>query len=182
MQGSIDQVIRKTGRMLEECKTRDPFRLCEIRDITVLQLPFRRQKGAYRVIQRNSFIYLKEDLPEEEKKLVLAHELGHDFNHRKLAALQGGFQEFELFNMRQGRLEYEANVSCAEILLPDEEVLEAIHQGYDLQQMASALHSDINLMAVKVDNLIRKGYSLRPQEHRNDFLRYDRSSFLPNDK
>lgn len=79
--------------------------------------------------------------------------------------------------MREGRMEYEANVSCAEILLPDDEVVEYIQMGYDLHQIARAMRSDINLLAVKVDNLICKGYPFHMQEHRNDFLRYDR----PND-
>jgi len=174
---NIENVIRTACRLVEKYGTRDPFELCRARDITVMELPFRRQKGAYKIIQRNPFIYLKEDLPEGEKRLVLAHELGHDLNHRSIAAARGGFQEFELFNMREGRMEYEANVSCAEILLPDDEVVEYIQMGYDLHQIARAMRSDINLLAVKVDNLICKGYPFHMQEHRNDFLRYDR----PND-
>ncbi len=43
-----------------------------------------------------------------------------------------------------------------------------------IQQIARVLNSDINLVALKIDTLRSQGYELRPQEHRNDFLRYDR--------
>lgn len=36
------------------------------------------------------------------------------------------------------------------------------------------MESDINLIAFKVDTLIAQGYQLRKQEHRNDFLKYNR--------
>jgi len=40
-----------------------------------------------------------------------------------------------------------------------------------VQQIARAMRSDINLVALKADALIMQGYRLRPQEHRNDFLK-----------
>ena len=45
---------------------------------------------------------------------------------------------------------------------------------YDIQQIASVMNSDINLIAFKADTLILQGYHLHPQEHKNDFLRYTR--------
>ena len=46
--------------------------------------------------------------------------------------------------------------------------------GYDIQQIARAMCSDINLIALKVDTLIAQGYQLRKQEHQNDFLKYSK--------
>ena len=54
----------------------------------------------------------------------------------------------------------------------DDEILEYIEQGYDIQQVSSLMQSDINLVALKVDTLISQGYRLYPQEHQNDFLKY----------
>ena len=59
-------------------------------------------------------------------------------------------------------------------VVPDDDFLELAEQGYDVQQIASAMHSDVNLVALKADTLISQGYRLRPQEHRNDFLKYNR--------
>ena len=48
------------------------------------------------------------------------------------------------------------------------------NQHYDIQQIARAMCSDINLIALKVDTLIAQGYQLRKQEHQNDFLKYSK--------
>lgn len=71
-------------------------------------------------------------------------------------------------------MEYEANIFATQIALPDDDFLDLAEQGYDVQQIAAALHSDVNLVALKADTLISQGYRLRPQEHRNDFLRFDK--------
>jgi len=79
-----------------------------------------------------------------------------------------------IFNMRDNRMEYEANLFAAQISLSDEDFLELAERGYDTQQIARALNSDINLVALKAGTLISQGYRLRQQEHCNDFLRYDK--------
>jgi ABC-type uncharacterized transport system substrate-binding protein len=47
----------------------------------------------------------------------------------------------------------------------------AQENGYDIQQIARAMHSDINLVALKTDTLIAQGYRFRHQEYRNQFLK-----------
>ncbi len=73
--------------------------------------------------------------------------------------------------MQNNQMEYEANVFAAQLKLPDEDVLECVYNGYDLAATARALHSDINLVALKIAELNRRGYQLREQEYRNKFLR-----------
>lgn len=68
-------------------------------------------------------------------------------------------------------MEYEANMFAAQIALPDDEVLDYIYTGYDVGQIALAMRSDINLVALKVAELNTRGYRFREQEHRNDFLK-----------
>ena len=70
-------------------------------------------------------------------------------------------------------MEYEANIFASQVALDDDEFLELCEKGYDIQQIARALHSDINLVALKSDTLISQGYRLRQQEHNNDFLKYN---------
>ena len=59
-------------------------------------------------------------------------------------------------------------------IVPDDDFLELAERGYDTQQIARTLNSDINLVALKADTLISQEYRLRPQEHCNDFLRHNR--------
>ncbi|MDO5401342.1 MAG: ImmA/IrrE family metallo-endopeptidase [Eubacteriales bacterium] len=132
---------------------------------------FTKQKGVYKVIERNRYIFIKADLHPVMHSIVLLHEIGHDVLHRAEAIRVGGFQEFNIFDMRDHRMEYEANMFAAQIALPDEDILELIYNGYDVGQIARAMESDINLVALKVAELNSRGYSFREQEHRNDFLK-----------
>ena len=62
-------------------------------------------------------------------------------------------QEFVLYKMNSIP-EYEANIVAAEILLNSDEVLEYIYDsGYTSAQIAQAMHTDINLIALKIAHL-----------------------------
>lgn len=166
------EIVQKANRLLNQCGTRNPNKIARELGIEVMYLPFARQRGAYKVIMRNRFMFIKNDLHPVMENIVLLHELGHDTLHRNEATKVGGFEEFNIFDMRDSRMEYEANVFASQIVLPDDDFLELAEQGYDTQQIARTLKSDINLVALKADTLISQGYRLRPQEHRNDFLKY----------
>lgn len=58
------------------------------------------------------------------------------------------------------------------IILPDDDVLELIYDyGYDVEQIACQLKSDINLVNMKTEILRYKGYDLRQGEFRSNFLK-----------
>lgn len=168
------EIVQKANRLVSRCGTRNPKRIARELGVEVMYLPFARQRGAYKVIMRNRFMFIKNDLHPVMENIVLLHELGHDTLHREEATKADGFEEFNIFDMRDSRMEYEANIFASQIALPDDDFLELAERGYDTQQIARTLKSDINLVALKADTLISQGYRLRPQEHRNDFLKYSR--------
>ena len=43
--------------------------------------------------------------------------------------------------------------------------------GYTSEQIARAMYTDINLVALKVAHLAETGYDLRRIDHRSDFLK-----------
>ena len=171
MYASTSEIVRKANQIVRQCGTRDPHKIAEELGIEIMYCPFTSQKGAYRVIMRNRFMFVKEDLHPVMENIVLLHELGHDSLHRDEATKVGGFEEFNIFDIRDSRMEYEANIFATQIALPDDDFLELAEQGYDVQQIASAMHSDVNLVALKADTLISQGYRLRPQEYQNRFLK-----------
>lgn len=171
MYSVTDKILRSAKKVVRECETRDAVRIARELGITVMPRDFKWQKGAYKVIERNPFIFIKRDLHPVLYNIVLLHEIGHDRNHREEAIRVGGFREFNIFDLQASRLEYEANLFAAEVSLPDDDVLEMIERDYTIQKIARALHSDFNLVAIKIDTLISQGYHFRSMEHRNDFLR-----------
>ena len=80
-------------------------------------------------------------------------------------------REFMLYDMTT-KPEYEANIVAAEILLDTDEVLDYVYNfGYTSEQIAKAMSTDINLVALKVAHLAESNRGLRPIEHRADFLK-----------
>lgn len=168
------EIIKKANKIVELCGTRDPHRIADDLGVEVLYYPFNRQRGAYKVIMRNRFMFIKDNLNPLMEKIVLLHELGHDALHRNEATQIGGFKEFNIFDMRDNRMEYEANVFASQIALADDDFVELAERGYDTQQIARALNSDINLVAIKGDLLRSQGYIFNHQESNNHFLKYNK--------
>ena len=166
-----DYLSKVGSDLVKRCGTRDPFRIAHELGIEVLFCDdFGPLKGMYRVIKRNRFIFINKDLSERMQRIVCAHELGHDQLHRHFA--NGSvLQVFMLYDMAT-KPEYEANIVAAEILLDTDELLEYIYQyGYTSEQIARAMNTDINLVALKIAHLAETGYDLRRIEHRSDFLK-----------
>lgn len=166
-----DRFSRLADKLVRRCGSRDPFAIAGSLGIEVLYCEvFGRLKGMYRVIKRNRFIMLNKDLDERMMRIVLAHEIGHDQLHRRLAQ-DTGLQEFMLYDMA-AKEEYEANLVAAEILIDNRELLDYIYNyDYSVGQIAAKLDTDINLVALQIAHLSRLGYDVRPAEHRSDFLR-----------
>lgn len=111
----IDEIANRANQLTKRFATRDPFEIAENLGINVF---FTKElttlKGMYFVMKRNRYIYINDNLDERSKRIVCAHELGHDQLHRDLAKL-GALQEFVLYDMST-RPEYEANVFAASTL------------------------------------------------------------------
>ena len=166
----FEQITKRGADIVRRCETRDPFKIANELGIFVnFSDEFTKLKGMYRVIKRNRYIILNSKLSEKMQNIVCAHEIGHDQLHRNLAK-DDFLQEFMLYQM-DTRPEYEANIFATEILLDTKDVLELIETGYDVEQIALALDSDINLVALKIAHLKNQGYKLKQIDHHSDFLK-----------
>ena len=161
-------IVAKANEVVQETGSRDPEEIASQLGIIIMPCNFSKQKGVYKVIKKDRFIFVKEDLCPELRNIVLLHEIGHDVLHRKEALT---FQEFNIFDVRGGRMEYEANSFAAEVSLPDEDILEYVRQGLSAEEIAKCMNSDINLVMLKIESLNRRGYSFRKVAHRLNTLK-----------
>lgn len=158
-------------KLKREAGTANPFKLCRFVGAELEYKDIGRLKGMYTCIQGTRFVVINENLGERERRIVCAHELGHDLLHRELAESRH-LQEFMLYDM-SSRPEYEANVFACHVLLPDEEVLSAAAGGCDAAQLAEALDTDVNLVLIKIHELNRSGLGLKtPYAPKGSFLKY----------
>ena len=164
-----DLIIKRARQLARYSETTDPFRIAEDVGIEIHFEDLGQLKGMYAFIKRNRFIVINDRLCESMKRIVCAHELGHDQFHRDLAKNKW-LHEFMIYNMNQ-RTEYEANIFASEILLPDNDVLELADEDHNIEQIAGALYSHVNLVALKLNTLSQQGYHFRNFESRDDFLK-----------
>lgn len=145
-------IVKTASKLIDTYKTRDPFELIKALGIELMfDGNFSKLKGFYTVMNRQAYIVINSNLPEEEIKIVAAHELGHHMLHKRFATGKV-IQEFELYDMT-ARPEYEANCFAAEILVSDQEITELINNGYSMEQIACILKTDINIVGIKLGNL-----------------------------
>ena len=101
---------------------------------------------------------------------IIRADMEDDQLHRNMAKTTP-IHEFMLYDMKS-KPEYEANIVAAEILMDSDEVLRYIYEyGYTAEQIASAMSTDINLVALKVAHLATLGYNLHALEHKSNFLK-----------
>lgn len=167
---SVNCIYDSVQSKIKKSRTRNPFTIAEDNGIMLIfDSNLNKMKGMYTIIKRNRIIIINDNMPERMQQIVCAHELGHDALHREFAR-NGGLREFMLYDMKS-RPEYEANMFAADLLLEDDDMMELAKDGYDMQQVAGMLNTDINLVGLKMASMNYRGYDLRIGiEPRSDFL------------
>lgn len=154
------EIYHQADSLVKRCKSRNAREIAEMLGIKIIYRPdFKNLLGMYTFQWKHRMIFLSDRLDEVLEQMVIAHEIGHDRRHRDLAA-QSGLREFNLFRMNNSRIEYEANAFAAHLLLDNQEVLQFAHQNYDVVQTAAVMNSDVNLMLIKLQEMMKLGYDL----------------------
>lgn len=156
----------KTGRiyedvknLIEEEKTNDPEIILEQRDVVLLPaLKNTKVLGMYKIIDGVRFVIYNPDMDYITRRMVFAHELGHDFYHQSLAENQD-FVEYTLFDIRT-EMETEANIFAAHLILDEDEIMNLIREGATYNQLASIFNVNVNMMIFKLNEMQRMGYKL----------------------
>ena len=127
------EIKQRVNRLCRKYGTRYPFELAERMNILVVREPLGSINGYYNQCYRQKFIHINEELEEYRQKFTCAHELGHAVLHPK--ANTPFLRDNTLFSV--SRLEREANCFAAELLCPDEVLLE--YPGYTVGELARIL-------------------------------------------
>ena len=167
---SSEYIQEEALRLVQHHGTRDPFQIAKALGIHVIfDYDFKELKGMYKVILQSRFIFINGNMNNRDKRMVCAHELGHDRFHQHFAK-SGIMQEFMLYDMKS-RTEYEANIFAAELLIDNDDILELVKEERDICYIAGELGEDMNLVLIKIDELRKRGYDLRvPYRPQSDFL------------
>lgn len=99
--------------------TRNPFEIADCLGI-LYQIGDIGCSGCYMFLKNHRYIFLNGNLPEHERKMVMAHELGHAIMHRK----ENCYFIRNKTLLLNSKNEIEANTFAAELLIPDDLIFE----------------------------------------------------------
>ena len=169
---SIDYISRVIEKLSKKYQTRDPYELSDALGVRIRLMDLGSEIKAYYFYQsRISNIVLNSRVAEPIRRILVAHELGHDKLYKRMAMLKG-FQEIELFD-KTLPAEYEANIFAAELLIADRELLELLNdEDKSFFDVATELCVPAPLLDFKFRVFKQKGYRIEPPYIANgDFLK-----------
>lgn len=135
----VKNLVKKYG-------TRDPFLLSSYLNLRIVYSEYSDStKGYYINVKRNKFIVLNSRLTDDEKRIVLAHEIGHAMLHSSKEV--HFIRENTLFP--KGRHENEANKFAAELLIDLNEIDKCYIEDLSIEQLASYLMVPQELIKIK---------------------------------
>ena len=116
-----EEIYKKYGNDLDEIVSRE--------EIEVLEVSL---KGRFKEIYSGDYIVIRNDLPEEEKRELIAHALGHHFlhagNHLVFAQYTYSMDNYQ---------ERQANVFAACLLIPDMELKLKLYDDIARNELAN---------------------------------------------
>lgn len=136
-------VKRLVAYYVKKYETRNPFRLAEYLNVFVHVGPLGSRAGCYMFLKNHKCIFLNEDLNEQERMLVMAHELAHSIMHRK----ENCYFIRNKTLLLTSEVETEANMFAAELLIPDDLIYE--NPGMSKSQIARLAGYDERIMEFK---------------------------------
>jgi len=171
----VSVIQEEVQKLKDKYQTSNLTEICNDCGISVLLRPMgsheKSCKGFFLVNARCKVIVLNSDLPDCICRVILAHELGHAILH----GINGisAYHEFAMLN-ETDRMEYEANLFAAELLLDDNAVNDAILRGDDLFTTSSYLEVPPELLEFKLRIMQRYNKQMQiPMYFRADFLKRD---------
>lgn len=141
-------IKKQANKLARFFQSRDPFEIIRGLNVILVYYPLDGVRGFYQFFQRNNIIYLDERLSDQDKRFVLAHELGHMYLHKKANAI---FMDTRT-QFVTSRYEIEADRFAMELLLSDDMIQEYIESGYSMEQIARVTGYQQRLIKLRIDN------------------------------
>lgn len=129
-------------------KTTNPFEIADYLGI-LYQFGIFDFEGCYMFLKNHRYIFLNENLSEQEMLLVMAHELGHAILHRK----ENCYFIRNKTLLNNSKNEIDANKFAMELLLSDDILIEYFNAGYTLEQIKRITGYHEELLELKIRDM-----------------------------
>lgn len=137
-------ILKVVSKLIRSHKTRNPFEIIKGLNVILVLCPLTGVRGFYQYFQRNNIIYIDENLSDEERRFVCAHELGHMLLHKKFNTV---FMDTRT-QFRTDVYENQADKFAMHLLVSNESLLE--NQHYTINQLSRLLGYEEELIKLRV--------------------------------
>lgn len=152
----MENIKKVVLHYIKKFNTNNPYEIADNLNIIVQKGNLGSCLGCYIFLKRHRCIFLNSSLDHVEQKIVMCHELGHAILHVKTNCCF--MANKTLLNV--SKIEREANIFAAELLMPDDIIKEYSERGYTLEQIAEAQQVNKELVNLKFENLKFKSTNL----------------------
>ena len=139
----IKSIVRS---LVGKFNARDPFELCDYNKIEVLFKNLGTIRDMFHCCYHKKMIYLNKSLHSLIKRQVCTHELGHALLHRDINTIFWAKHTYFVTN----KVEIEANVFAAELLIPDDDIRQYFGTGYCIGHIAKEIGVSESLVEYKI--------------------------------
>lgn len=133
--------------------TGNPFAISKLNNIIILERDYKKQLGAFAIVNKTPFIFLNTNIAEEEKKNVVAHELGHYYLHKKYLKDLVMLRDFSLFSKQENQMEMEANLFAGYLLIDIDELSDKINEDKSIKELSSYFSVDEKFIKLLINHI-----------------------------
>ncbi len=139
-------ITNKVNEIIQNYGERNPYYIAEQLGVIVKYKDLGSLKGAYFGNMKKPVIVINEDLDENTKSMICAHELGHHILHSG--------QMLSCDNLNSSAiLEREANIFASAFLVDSEKALKLLNEQYTVSEVSSIMQIDENLLLFTLNTL-----------------------------
>ena len=157
-----DYIYLQAQRLLKRYHTDDPFALLRAMGVVLRfsdAYPRDGLRGYCAVLNKTRYVVINAKQPEEEQRVVAAHEAGHLVLHAEQLKI-GALKDLNVYTVT-GIQEREANFFAADFLMQDAAVSELLREeDADFFGVAQRLGVPAPFFAFKLYSMMARGYSM----------------------
>lgn len=137
--------MASVNSLIKKYSTNDPYEICDYLNYIVLFVPLVGIRGFYQFYDESDIVYIDNSLPDQVKKFVCAHELGHSLMHKDINAI---FLDTRTY-LKSSTYERQANQFAMNLLYPHDSDFDD-YRDLTIQQTAHCLNVSEDLVEYRL--------------------------------
>lgn len=143
----MDEMAIVSG-LIKQQHTNSPFEICDNLNYIVLYVPLVGVRGFYQHYANRDIVYIDCNLPDQVKRFVCAHELGHSIMHKEINSI---FLDTRTY-LKTSLYERQANQFAINLLYPHDSDFDD-YRDFTIQQTAQCLNISTDLVEYRLKEI-----------------------------